>query len=254
MKIVIVGAGPGDPELITLRGKRIIEEAKVVIYAGSLVPAVLIDNRRSDALVMDSSSMTLDEVCAVYDQYRDEEGIIARVHTGDPSIYGAIQEQIDWCFKEGLDVEVVPGVSSFQAAAAVLKQELTLPELTQTVILSRAAGRTPVPEAENIPALAGIGASLVLFLSIGNASRVRDDLLSSYTADTPVALVYRVGWPDQRILMSTVREFPEKAEEAGITRQTLIIVSPVLGRKEYAKSKLYDPLFSHGWRDSRSVE
>ena len=261
MKVVIIGAGPGDPELITVKGRNVLEEAAVIIYAGSLVPKEMMEWNRKAEEIYDSSGMTLEEVGAVFMKHREEHGIIARLHTGDPSIYGAIQEQIDFCKDNDIPVEVIPGVSSFQAGAASMLQELTLPGITQTVILTRNSGRTPVPEREDLALLAKSKSSLILFLSISMADEVQRKLLSAYHRDTPVAVAYRVGWPEERILHTTLGEFPDLVKREKIQRQALIYISNVIrgyaGKRNsspYERSKLYDPGFSHAWRKGQATD
>lgn len=253
MKVVFIGAGPGDPELITVKGSRVLESADIIIYAGSLVSPEILRWCCGDPVVMDSAGMDLEEVCAVYEDNRDREGVIARVHTGDPSLYGAIQEQMDFLRSKDIPFQIIPGVSSFQAAAAALEQEYTLPGVSQSLIITRAAGRTPVPEKENLKVLAQAGTTMVLFLSISLIDKAVGDLLESYRDDTPAAVVYRASWPDQKILRGTLRTIPDMVREAGITRQALIIIGDVM-KGEYELSKLYDPSFSHGWRKGRKDE
>lgn len=250
MNVWFIGAGPGDVELITVKGARILSEAEVVIYAGSLVSERILTYAKEGAQIHDSSRMSLDEVCAIYDRYRDSDVLIARVHTGDPSMYGAIGEQIAYLRAEGIPFEIIPGVSSFQAAAAVLEQELTLPEVSQSVILSRIAGRTPVPEREELSLLARARATMILFLSIGHSQEVQERLLVEYPPQTPVAIVYRASWPDQKIIRGTVGQLHALVTSHGISRQALIIVGEVLSNR-IEPSKLYDPSFSHGYREAR---
>ncbi|HAK47288.1 MAG TPA: precorrin-4 C(11)-methyltransferase [Spirochaeta sp.] len=254
MKIYFIGAGPGDPELITLKGLNILKQADIVIWAGSLVNPEILTYCRDEVETFDSAGLNYDEVIAIYKKNSEFDGIIARIHTGDPSIYGAIQEQIDFCRKEKIDWEVIPGVSSFQAAAAVLGQELTLPQVSQTVILSRAAGRTPVPEKESIEKLAALKASLILFLSVSQIEKLTEKLAESYGADAPCAVVYRASWPDQKIVRGRLNDIAHRVKAEGITKQALIVVGEVLRAQDeplfYEKSKLYDPDFSHGCRDA----
>lgn len=247
MKVAIVGAGPGDPELITLKGKRYLEAADLVVYAGSLVNPALLGFARSGVPALDSAGMTLEEVLAVYADNADKEGLIVRLHTGDPSMYGAIQEQLDFCADRGIETEVVPGVSSVFAAAAAVQRELTLPGISQTLILTRAAGRTPVPEAERLPALASHGATLAIFLSATLLESVAEELRPAYGADCPVRVVHRASWPDQRIIRGTLDDIAEKAD--GLGGQAMILVGRTLDPDaDYGRSKLYDPAFSHGRR------
>jgi len=252
MKVYFIGAGPGDPELITIKGKLLIENADLIIYAGSLVNPKLFQFARPGIPVYDSAKMDLEKVTAMYDRNKNTDGIIARLHTGDPSIYGAIQEQIDFCRTKEIPFEVVPGVSSFFAAAAELRQEFTLPGVSQTLILTRIAGRTPVPESEDLAELAKHRASMVVFLSALKIEEVKEKLLQEYPPDTPVSVVYRASWPDQVIINGTLDTICRKTKEAGITQQALVVIGDVLRAQTesgvYDKSKLYDPSFSHGHR------
>ena len=250
MKVWFIGAGPGDPELITVKGARIIGEAAVIIYAGSLVPKRILGYARDTAEIHDSAGMALDEVCAVYKKYAGQDITIARVHTGDPSLYGAIGEQIAFLRREGIPFEVVPGVSSFQASAAVLEQELTLPGVSQTVIITRIAGRTPTPEKEDLALLAKAQATMVLFLSVGRSKEVEERLLTEYPPQTPFAIVYRAGWPEQRVFRGVLSDLHTTVRENSLTRQSLIVVGKVLDN-EFELSKLYDAHFTHGYREGK---
>jgi precorrin-4/cobalt-precorrin-4 C11-methyltransferase len=248
-----IGAGPGDPELITVKGARLLREAHVIIYAGSLVDRNLVQTYGPDAELYDSACMTLEETTAAIAEAVLAEKRVVRLHTGDPSIYGAIQEQMAELDRLGIDYEVVPGVTSAFAAAAALKQELTLPEVSQTVIFTRMEGRTPVPESESLAEIAKIGATLVIYLSISMIDRVVEELLQgAYTEATTVAVVYRASWPDERIVEGTLATIAGLVKQAAIGKQALILVGDVLkARKEglTAKSLLYDKEFSHGCRD-----
>ncbi|HHX36924.1 MAG TPA: precorrin-4 C(11)-methyltransferase [Clostridiaceae bacterium] len=246
--IYFIGGGPGDPELLTIKAKRIIDSADIIIYAGSLVnPAVLV-SCRDDAEIYDSAGMNLDEVMEVMLAGDSDGKTVARVHTGDPSIYGAIREQIDILEKQDIPYEVIPGVSSFVAAAAALGREYTLPAVSQTVILTRRAGRTPVPDGEDIISLAAHQATMVIFLSVGQIEALADELVAGgYDPTTPVAVVSRATWPDQKIIVSQLDAIAEKVKEAGITRQALVTVGHFLG-DEFELSKLYDRYFTHGYR------
>ncbi len=252
MKVIFIGAGPGDPELITIKGQNSIKKADIVIYAGSLVNPEILKYASQDIPVFDSSGMNYKEVCRIYADNKNIEGTIARIHTGDPSVYGAIQEQIDFCRQENISWEVIPGVSSFQAAAAALGQELTLPGVSQTVVLSRISGRTAVPEKESLEKLAASQPSLILFLSISRIEKVCSVLTPVYGETTVCNVVYRASWPDQQIITGTLADIAVLVEQAGITRQALIMVGEVFrAQKEpffYEFSKLYDPEYTHGWR------
>lgn len=247
MKVYFIGAGPGDPELLTIKATKIIKSSDLIIYAGSLVNKDILKFARKEALLYNSAAMTLDEVLTIFAKEKSTDKIIARVHSGDPSIYGAIQEQIDWCQKREIDYEVIPGISSFQAAASTLKQELTLPGVSQTIILTRITGRTKVPHREDIEKLARSKSTMVIFLSVHKIGQVVKKLKKSYRLDTPVAVIEKVSFPDERRLLGTLSDIARKVEEAGMRRQAIIIVGDVLKRK-YKKSKLYDKDFVHGFR------
>jgi len=252
MKVFFIGAGPGDPELITLKGLNCIKKADIIIYAGSLVNQEILQYGSPQIPVFDSSGMDYKEICRIYAENREKEGIIARIHTGDPSVYGAIQEQIDFCRGENIPWEVIPGVSSFQAAAAAIGQELTLPGVSQTVVLSRISGRTAVPEKESLEKIAASRPSLILFLSISQIEKICAVLAPIYGENTICVIVYRASWPDEQIIMGTLEDMAVRVEKAGITRQALIMVGEVFrAQKEsffYEFSKLYDPEYFHGWR------
>ena len=251
-KVHFIGAGPGDAELITVKGARLLAEAQVVIFAGSLVDRELVQTYAPDAEVHDSAGMTLEETIRVMGEAVAAEKRVVRLHTGDPSIYGAIQEQMAALDELGINYEVIPGVTSAFAAAAFLRQELTLPEVSQTVIFTRVEGKTPVPERERLTEVARIGATLVIYLSVAMIDRVVAELLAgAYTPATPAAVVCRVSWPDERVVEGTLADIAAKTREAGIDRQALIIVGDVLKARQEglkAKSLLYDKDFSHGFR------
>ncbi|WP_374045124.1 precorrin-4 C(11)-methyltransferase [Geobacter sp. AOG1] len=250
--VAFVGAGPGDAELITVKGARLLSQADVVVYAGSLVDRELVRTYAPDAQVYDSAVMTLEETTVVLAQAAADGRRAVRLHTGDPSIYGAIQEQMAELDELGIGYEVVPGVTSAFAAAAALKQELTLPEVSQTVIITRLAGKTPVPEREQLRELARSGATMVIYLSVAMIDQVVAELLAgAYTPETPVAVVARASWSDEQVVEGTLADIVAKVQAAGIGKQALIIVGDVLkARREglKAKSLLYDKGFSHGLR------
>jgi len=248
-EVVFVGAGPGDPELITLKGQRAIEAADVIIYAGSLVNPEVLAGRKPGCKVHNSAEMTLDQVVSVMEAAIAQGLQVARVHTGDPSIYGAIREQIDRLDALGIPCRVIPGVSSFVASAAALRREFTLPEVSQTVICTRLEGRTPVPEAEQLEKLASHQASMAIFLSVQMIDEVVARLQTHYDADTPVAIVEKATWPDQRIITGTLADIADKVRDAGIRKTAQILVGRFLGDR-YALSKLYDPGFSHEYRSA----
>jgi precorrin-4/cobalt-precorrin-4 C11-methyltransferase len=251
--VYFVGAGPGDAELITVKGARLLSEADMVVFAGSLVDRELVRIHAPNAQVWDSAGMTLEETTRVLADAVLANKRPVRLHTGDPAIYGAIQEQMAELDRLGIGYAVVPGVSSAFAAAATLRQELTLPEVTQTVILTRLAGRTPVPEREKLAEIARIGATMVIYLSVGMIDEVVAQLLQgAYTPTTPVAVVAKASWPDEEVLEGTLADIAAMVKESGIAKQALIIVGDVLkARREglAAVSKLYDREFSHGCRD-----
>ncbi len=244
MDIFFIGAGPGDPELLTIKGKRIMDRADIIIYAGSLVPEELLKSARKDAVLYNSAGMTLKEVTDIYFENRQLPGIVARVHTGDPSIYGAVQEQIGFLRDNKIHFEIIPGVSSFQAAAAVLEQELTLPGVSQTVVLSRISGRTKTPALEDLSLLARSRSTMVLFLSAGNAAEVQQKLSVEYPGTTPVAVVYRAGWPDQRVFRGVLKDLGSIVDSNALKRHALIFIGDVLSG-EYEESSLYSPDFTH---------
>lgn len=249
-KVYLIGAGPGDPELITKKGARLIAEADIIIYAGSLVNREVLNPHKGTAEIHNSASMTLDEVLEVIKKGISENKKVVRVHTGDPTIYGAIREQMDDLEKSGIAYEVVPGVSSFTAACAALKKEFTLPDVSQTVILTRIAGRTPVPEKENLRELAKHKASMAIFLSVQKIEEVANELMEAYSEDTPIAVIQRATWDDQKIVLGTLKDIAKKVKEANITKTAQILVGDFLG-DEYSLSKLYDPGFSHEYRKKR---
>lgn len=247
MKVYFIGAGPGDPQLITVKGRNLLEQADIVIYTGSLVPEKLLEYCRPDTERVDSAGMNFDEVCMIYYTQRENQGIIVRLHTGDPALYGAIQEQIDQLCAWNIPFSIVPGVSSFQAASAVLERQFTLPGVSQTIILTRMEGRTDVPESERLEILAKSRATLVIFLSVHRAEEIQRRLVPILGEETPVAVVYRVTWEDQAILKGRLGTLHRLCDEAGITRHALIVIGRVLAG-EYEKSKLYSAAFSHGYR------
>ena len=248
-----VGAGPGACDLITVRGMNRIKEADVIIYAGSLVNPELLSYAKVDCEIYNSAHMTLDEVVAVMREAEAAGKGTVRLHTGDPSVYGAIREQMDLLDGYGIAYDVCPGVSAVFGAAASLACEYTLPDVTQTLILTRAEGKTPVPEKENLRSLAAHRASLVLYLSSGLARKVRQELLlGGYAEDTPVAVVYKATWPEEKIIRTTLARLPEDMEAAGITKTALIIVSPALG-SVYEKSRLYDAAFATEYRGATEI-
>ncbi len=254
-KVYFIGAGPGDPELITIKGRRLLNEADVVVYTGSLVNLRLLDGLK--AKTYDSSSLTLDETTQILvDAIRS--GLMAvRLHTGDTSLYSAITEQIERLRAHQIDYEVVPGVSSAMAGAAVLGQELTIPEVSQTVIFTRLEGRTPVPDRESLSSLAKHNCTMVIFLSVAMIERVCEELLEGgYNHETEVVVIERATWPEQRIVRGTVSTIAKIVKDQGIKKTALIYVGDALKASRVAMdkhSRLYDPDFSHGFRDASKI-
>ena len=245
-----VGAGSGAVDLITVRGARLLAECDVVIYAGSLVNPEVLRYCREDCVIFDSAKMTLEEVIAVIRRAEREGKTTVRLHTGDSSIYGAVHEQFEQLDQLGIDYDVCPGVSAFCGAAAALRAEYTLPEVSQTVIITRAAGRTPVPEGQSIRALAAHQATMVLFLSTSLTEQLQVDLLAGgYAPDTHAAVVYKATWPDEKIFRCTVGTLHETVRENHLTKTSLIIVGNCLGDK-VIRSLLYDPGFTTEFREA----
>lgn len=245
-----VGAGPGAPDLITLRGAELLKQADVVIYAGSLVNPALLGLCREGCRIYNSAEMTLEQVIERMEQAEKEGLSTVRLHTGDPSLYGAIREQMDWLNEKGISFDITPGVSSFCGAAAAVQGEYTLPEVSQTVIITRMAGRTPVPERENITSLAQHGSTMVIFLSAGMLAGLQEALLQgAYTEETPTALVYKATWPEERVVHCPLGQLARAGKENGISKTALVLVGDFLGR-DYARSKLYDPGFTTEYREA----
>jgi precorrin-4/cobalt-precorrin-4 C11-methyltransferase len=249
-QVFFIGAGPGDPDLLTLKAKKLIEAADVIIYADSLVNPDICSFAGKDAVTHKSASLTLDETSKIIKEAVKQGKIVARVQSGDPSIYGAIAEQMTVLDDWGIEYEIIPGVSSLFAAAAALKVELTLPEISQTVIITRREGRTPVPDSENLRSLASHGATIALFLSIPQAESVVADLIQGgYDPATPAAVVYKASWEDQKVIRCRLEEMPKQIAQNGIKKQALILVGRALDDKRRpAHSKLYDPDFKHEYR------
>jgi precorrin-4/cobalt-precorrin-4 C11-methyltransferase len=249
--VVFLGAGPGDPELLTLKGRRLLDTADLIIYTGSLVNPALLEGVQAE--LHDSASLTLETVLELLLAAHRAGKKVVRLHTGDPSLYGAIREQMQRLDQEQVPYEVVPGVSSAFAAAAALRVELTVPEQTQTVIFTRLSGRTLVPEQENLRQLATIGASMCIFLSVSMMDAVVAELQAGgYAADTPVAVVEKASWPEQQILRGDLSSIAEQVQAAGIRQTAMILVGRALAAAPAPFSKLYDPDFSHGWREART--
>lgn len=246
--IHFVGAGPGAPDLITVRGQRLLDQADVVVYAGSLVNPELLASCKATCVAHDSAGMTLEQVIDVMSQAHAAGRDCVRLHTGDPSLYGAIREQMDALDELGIPYEVVPGVSSFLAAAAALGAEYTVPQVSQSVIVTRMEGRTPVPEGERLRAMAAHGCTMVLFLSAGLLEAAQQELLlGGYAPDVPCAIVYRASWPDEAVYRCTVATLAACAAEHGVRKTALVVVGEALG-SHAERSLLYHPGFSHGYR------
>ena len=252
-QVYFVSAGPGDPELLTLKAKRILESVDVIVYADSLVPRQILQYAKVNCQIHESASMELEQFMEIIVKAVKEGKTVARVHSGDTSVYSAIQEQIDILQENGVSFEVIPGVGSYQAMAAILKREFTIPEVVQTIILSRASGRTKVPLKEELAALAKHQATICLYLSAMLAQKIQQDLLTAYPPDTPVAIGYRVSWPDQKMIQGQLKDLAQLVKEAKISRSALIVVSPALADHR-TRSKLYDKTFSHIFRRSNFAQ
>jgi len=249
-----IGAGPGDPDLITVKGKRLIEQCPVVLYAGSLVPPAVVALAQPGALVIDTAPLTLDEIVDHMQTAVADGKSVARVHSGDPSIYGAIAEQMRRLDALGIDYDVTPGVPAFAAAAAMLKTELTLPEISQSIIITRTDGAaSPMPEGEDLATLGKSGATLAIHLSIRNIHKVVAELTPHYGADCPVVVVFRVGWPDQEAIFGTLGDIKGKVKETKITRTALIMVGRVFGARDFEDSRLYHADHRHILRPKKKA-
>lgn len=249
--IHFVGAGPGAEDLITVRGQRLLEEADVIVYAGSLVNPNLLENRKIDCEIHNSAYMTLEEVIEIMAGAEKRGKKVVRLHTGDPSIYGAVREQMDELEQRGIAYEICPGVSSFCGAASALRAEYTLPDISQSVVITRMAGRTPVPERESIRSFALHQATMVIFLSTGMIEDLQKGLTAGgYPPDTPAAIVYKATWPDEKVCRCTVESLKETAESEGIRKTALIIVGRFL-EGEYRRSDLYNPAFTTEFRKGK---
>lgn len=249
--VYFIGAGPGDPDLITVRGRALIERCPVCLFAGSLVPRAVVAYAPAGATVRNTASLTLDQIVGLMDEATARGEDVARVHSGDPSLYGAIAEQIRRLEAVGVSHEIVPGVSSFSAAAAVLGMELTPAGVNQTVILTRAAGRTGLPPNESLRELARHRVGLCLFLSAAQMPEVVEALRPHYGAEAPVVVAHRVTWPDQAILRCTLADVADRMAEAGIRMTALVLVGPMLESGEVRESHLYDASYSHAFRKAR---
>jgi precorrin-4/cobalt-precorrin-4 C11-methyltransferase len=250
MRVYFIGAGPGAPDLITVRGRAILRTCRVCVYAGSLVSAEHLSALPEKAEVHNSAKMSLEQICAVFLDAKGKNLDVARLHTGDPSLFGAIGEQIAFCDDNAIDCEVVPGVSSFSASAAALKKELTLPGISQTVILTRCEGRTPVPEKEKLEKLAASRSSMCIFLSAGLINSVVGSLLLHYPPNTPVTVVSRVTWHDQKIISADLSSIAARLKEECVSKTAMILVGDIL-RERGELSKLYDRSFSTEYRSAK---
>ena len=248
-KVIFIGAGPGDPELLTVKGQNALKNADIIIYAGSLVNKEVLSVAKEKAEIYNSASMNLDEILEIMDRQTKNGKTIARVHTGDPSIYGAIGEQIEFLREKNINFEIIPGVSSLFATAAALESELTLPDISQTVIITRPEGRTPKPKSESIRELAKHNATMCIFLGIHMIGKVVTDLLSHYPKDTPVAVVKKASWNDETVIKGTLKDIASKVKAAGIEKTAIIIVGNVLNPGDITHSKLYDAEFTHEYRE-----
>ena len=248
MTVWFVGAGPGDPELITVKGLNVIRRCPVIIYAGSLVPEEVLDAAAPDAERIDSASLDLDAIIARIAEAHEAGHDVARVHSGDPSIYGAIGEQMRRLDAHGIDYQVIPGVTATSASAAMLRRELTLSGITQTVIYTRYGAKTPMPERENLDALARHGATLAIHLGVSHIHKIVEELIPHYGADCPVAVCYRTGWPDQDHVAGTLADIVPRVRAKKFTRTALILVGRVLGSAEFDDSYLYDADKAHIYR------
>lgn len=248
-KVYFIGAGPGDPELITIKGRKILDNADVVVYAGSLVNPELLKDIKAE--IHDSSKLAIDEIIEIIKDAIDKNKVVVRLHTGDTSFYSAISEQIERLRGLNIEYEVIPGVSSAMAGAAILGQELTIPEISQTVIFTRLEGKTSVPETEKLSELAKHQATMVIFLSAGMVDKVKDELLQGYTQETPVVIIEKATWPEQRVIRGTIKDLDSLVKDAGIKKTALIYVGESLRASSESlgkESKLYDKDFKHGYR------
>ncbi len=250
-KVYFVGCGPGDPELITIKAKKLIQKADVLVYSGSLIPTSIIKFCKKGKK-HDASKLVREEIFALLRKNAKKGKVVVRLHDGDPTVYGAIKEQIDNLYKEGIESVVIPGVTSFLASAAALGTQLTLPGVTQTIIVTRAESRTKVPKRESISELAKHKSTMVFYLSVHLLQEiVKQVIQGGYKKSTPVAVVYRASWDDEKILTGTLRDISKKVWKEKITRSAIIIIGDVVKPKYYEYSRLYDKTFSHGFRKAK---
>ncbi len=253
-KVYFVGCGPGDPDLITIKAKKLIQKADVVVYSGSLIPPKIIKFCKKGKLY-NAAKLVREEIFELLKKNAKKNKVVVRLHDGDPSIYGAIREQIDNLRKIGIQSEIIPGVTSFLASAAVLETQLTLPGITQTIIITRAEKRTKVPKKEKISELAKHKATMIFYLSIHLLSKiVKESIQGGYPKSTPAAVVYRASWNDQKVIIGTLNDISKKVWKEKITRTAIVIIGDVINPKTYEYSKLYDKTFSHGYRKAKSKE
>jgi precorrin-4/cobalt-precorrin-4 C11-methyltransferase len=253
-KVWFIGAGPGAPDLLTVRGAGLIGEADVMIWARSLVHEGILEYARDDAEIVESTTIPLEGVRKIYERASEDNLQVARVHSGDPSLYGAVMEQIEVCEEVDLDWEMIPGVSSLGAAAAAIGRELTVPEVSQSVILTRRASRTPMPGDEDIKSFARHGTTMAIFLSAAKPRALQHELLEGgYAPETPCAVIYRASWPDEEVIECRLEDLADRVREAGFTRQALILVGPGLGAGG-TRSHLYSPEFSHMFRRAKPAQ
>ena len=251
-KVYFVGCGPGDPELLTIKAKKLIQNADVVVYSGSLIPQEIIKLCKK-AKLHDAAKMVREEIFDILKTNAKKGKLVVRLHDGDPSIYGAIREQTDNLQKDGIEFEIVPGITSFLASAAALGSELTLPGVTQTIIITRAESRTKVPKQERISELAKHKATMIFYLSVHLLSDiVKQAIEGGYSKSTPVAAVYRASWKDQKVIRGTLNDITKKVRDEKITRTAIIIIGDIINPKSYEYSKLYDKTFSHGFRKTKT--
>ena len=250
-RVYFVGCGPGDPELITIKAKKLIQKADIIVYSGSLIPPPILKLCKKGEL-HDASGLVREEIFDLLYKNAKSDKLVIRLHDGDPSIYGAIKEQIDNLEKKGIESIVVPGITAFLASAAALGMQLTLPGVTQTIIVTRAESRTKVPKREKISELAKHKATLIFYLSVHLLSNiVKEAVAGGYKKSTPVAVVYRASWDDQKIIKGTLDDIVKKVRDEKITRTAIVIISDVINTKTYEYSKLYDKKFSHGYRKAK---
>ena len=250
-KVFFVGCGPGDPELITVKAKKLIQKADVIVYSGSLIPNAILKFCKKGKLY-DAAKLVREEIFDLLYKNAKKDKLVVRLHDGDPSIYGAIKEQIDNLEKKGIESVVVPGITAFLASAAALGTQLTLPGITQTIIVTRAESRTKVPKREKISELAKHKATLIFYLSVHLVSKlVKEAVAGGYKKNTPVAVVYRASWKDQKIVKGTLETIAKQIKDEKITRTAIVIISNVIDSTSYEYSKLYDKKFSHGYRKSK---